>query len=147
MRQRRVAEAEQQRVDTVRMVLDRNALKEHGSIDAVRDREVALNRGGTACPDPVGKFLPVSAVGRDEAIGQVGVQDGPERVDAEEAERCIVAGEEHAVPRPHEPGSQAGVRATDGGTRRQPQEWRPRRRRYKRSAQTQFIHRTAKNYT
>ena len=98
MGQRCVAEAEQQRVDTVWMVLDRNPLEEHGSIGAVRDCEMAFNRRGAACPDPVGEFLPVSAVGRDEAIRQVGIQDGPDRADVEEAERCIVAGEEHAVP-------------------------------------------------
>ena len=147
MRQRRVAEADQQGVDTVRMVLDRNALKEHGSIDAVQDREVALDRGGTACPDPVGKFLPGSAVGRDEAIGQVGVQNGPERLDAEKAERCIVAGEEHAVPgHTNQAARLAFEQLTEvrGVGRRR---WRPSCRRYKRSAQTQIIHMTSENYT
>ena len=48
MRQRRVTEAEQQRLETVRVVRERNALKKDGSKVAVLNREVALERGSAA---------------------------------------------------------------------------------------------------
>ncbi len=98
MRERCITEAEQQRVDTVRMVFDRNALKEHGAFGAIRDRHMAFNGGGATRPDPVGELLPVFQVARDQAIGQRGIQDRPERVDVEEPQSGVVAGEEHAVP-------------------------------------------------
>jgi hypothetical protein len=57
---------------------------------------MALERCGTL-PASRHEFLPLSALGRDYAIGQVGVQDGAPRADAEEAERGMVAREQYTV--------------------------------------------------
>jgi hypothetical protein len=154
MRQRRVAEAEQQRVDTVRVVVDRNALKEHGSIGAVRESQMVFNRRGAARPGSIGKFLPIAAGGRGQAVRQVGIQDGAERFHAEEAERRIIAGEEQAVPAHANQAARlpleelTEIRGIRGG-RRRARAWRDYRSAYAqfRSAYAQFIHGTQTNYT
>ena len=97
MRLRLVAEVEQQRLETVRVVLERNPLNEHGSSIVIGDDEMALERCGAVRPASRREFLPLGALGRDNAIGQVGVQDGAPRADAEEAERGIVARQQYTV--------------------------------------------------
>ena len=94
---RLVAEVEQQRFDTVRVVLERNPLNEHGSSIVIEDDEMALERCGATRPASRREFLPLGALGRDHAISQAGVQDGAQRADAEEAERGIVARQQYTV--------------------------------------------------
>lgn len=65
------------------MVSERDSLNEQGS-SVVENHEMALERCGALRPDTGGEFLPLGAIGRDEAIGQVGVQDGPAGAHAEE---------------------------------------------------------------
>jgi hypothetical protein len=79
------------------VVLERDALKDHGSIIVIEDHQTALERCGAVRPDSDGECLPLGAFGRGDAIRQVGVQDGVERADAEEVERGIVAREQQTV--------------------------------------------------
>ena len=142
MRERGITKAEQQRVDTVRMVFDRDALKEHRARGALRDRHLAFYGGGTPCPDSVGVFLPVFPVARDEAIRQGGVQDRPERVDVEQPKGGVITGEEHAVPAHANEAARLPLEQLTQvrGVRRW-SKWKCRRR-DNRSAQAQFTHRT-----
>ena len=147
VRQRRVAEAEQERLDTIRVVVDRDALKKHGAIGAGRESQMVFGRRGAARPDLIGEFLPVSTVGRGQAVRQVGVQDSAERVDIEEAERRIIASEEQAVPAHANQAARLPLEelAEIGGIR----QWKRRTcgRCYRRSACAQFTHTTQTNYT
>ena len=94
---RLVAEVEQQRFHTVRVVLERNPLNEHRSSFVIGGGEMALDRCGAIRPASRREFLPLGMLGRDNAISQVGVQGGAQRVDAEEAERGIIARQQYAV--------------------------------------------------
>jgi hypothetical protein len=72
MRLRLIAEAEQQRVDTIGVVVERNPVNEHGP-NVVIDDEMGLERGGARRPHSFGEFLPLGEFGRDDAIRQIGV--------------------------------------------------------------------------
>jgi len=72
MHLRLIAEIEQQRVDTIGVVVERNPLNEHGP-NVVTDDEKGLERGGARRPQSFGEFLPLGEFGRDEAIRQIGV--------------------------------------------------------------------------
>jgi hypothetical protein len=85
-----IAEVEQQRVDTIGVVRERNPLNEHRP-NVVLDDELGLDRGGALRPHSCREFLPLGEFGNDDAIRQISVQDGRELPDAEEAEPGIVA--------------------------------------------------------
>jgi hypothetical protein len=96
LRLRLVAEVKQQRLETVRVVLERSPLNEHAASLVIADDEIALERCGTRVPAPRHEFLPLSAVSRDYAIDQVRAHDAA-RVDAEEAERATAARDQRSV--------------------------------------------------
>jgi hypothetical protein len=97
MRLRLVAEVVQQRLETVRVVLERNPLNEHGTSIVIGDDEMALERRGAVRPASRREFLPLGALGRDNAISEVGVQYGAPRSDAEEAERGNVSSQQYTL--------------------------------------------------
>ena len=94
---RLVAEVQQQRVDAVRMVVERHALNEHRSRLVAGRHQMAVERRGAVRPAACDEFLPPRPFGLDDAIDEGGVEDGAQRADGEEAERGIVAGEQAAV--------------------------------------------------
>ena len=96
-RLRLVAEVQKQRIDSIRVVVERHALNEHWPGFFTRIHEMALERGGAVRPAAGGEFLPAGAFGLDDATSEVGVEDGAQRAGGKEAERGIVAGEQGAV--------------------------------------------------
>ena len=97
LRLRLVAEVKQQRLDKVRVVLERNPLNEHRVSLVIADDEIALERCSARLPASRDVFLPLSPLGRHYAIDQVGAHDCAPHVDAEEAERGTVPCEQHPV--------------------------------------------------
>ena len=117
---RLVAEVQQQRVDPVRVIIERDALNEYRSHVATGDHEMAFERGRAVRPAAGGEFLPPGAFGLDDAIGEAGVEDGAQRADGERGgarHRCRRAGCRRAAP---VPGRQAAARGAGAGTPRRP---------------------------
>jgi len=96
LRLRLLAEMEQQRLDTVRMVCERDSLNNHGASVLIADDEMTVEGRrafGRASRD---EFLPLRVAGREQAIGQAAVQDGSPLC-SEEGERRLVAREQNAI--------------------------------------------------
>jgi len=94
---RLLANVEQQRLETVRMLRERNRLNEHAARRVIAEEKIAFEGCGAFRPASRREFLPLSALARDEAVAQVGVQDRWPRTASQQAERGIVAGEQPAV--------------------------------------------------
>jgi hypothetical protein len=97
LRRRLVAEVQQQRLDTVRVVRERHRLKQHRARIVIAGYEMPLDRCLAIRRASRHELGPLAAFGRDQSIEKVAVDDGGLLAGTEQIERGIVAREHNTV--------------------------------------------------
>ncbi len=94
---RGVANGDQQRLDLIRMVAQRNRLQLHRPDPRCAARQFALDRAGAGRPDTIREFPPgVDLVGREVLLEPL-VENLAEVVFAEKTQPRVVAGQQQTV--------------------------------------------------